>query len=1062
MANSYIKSRKHAVARAVPQVSGAAAATLIALSAPAIAQQQPSRVLPEIRVEGSVAADFKADTSANPKFTAPLVNTPQTVQVIKEQVLRDQGATTLTEALRNTPGVGTFFLGENGNTNTGDAVFMRGFDSSSAIFVDGIRDLGSVSRDTFNIDQVEVVKGPSGTDVGRTSPTGYINLVTKKPKLDDSFTGSLGFGSADFKRGSIDWNKSLSGENGIGAAFRLNAVAEDAGVAGRDFVKNKRWSIAPSLAFGLNSPTRVYLDYVHVKQNNVPDGGVPTIGLPGYSTPDATAIRSGLARRNYLNYAQRVDSSNFYGTSSDFDHVTTDMFTARVEHDLTPDITIRNTTRYAKTQQDYMLTAFMGGGLTASTAGVGQLPAVNSGFINTVVPTNPATWTITRNLPTNKDQTNTIFTNQTSVSAKFNTGSISHTFNGGLEFIRETQRANNYYAAGYPTVGTTFALAGSWPAANLYAPDRNVLGYNRIPNGTGSDGSTDTIGLFAFDTIKFNEQWQLTGGLRYDHYSTNYDATALTLARTGNNPQTATIAPTRLKLSDSLWSGKIGLVLQADREQQRLRGLRHGGTAPGWRQLPARSRRHRQQRRAHRLPAAEGQDLRTRHQVGRAQQAPRADGRALPHRRQQRGGAGLDLAAVLPDRQEARAGHRTRRVGCDHRQLGRDHRLHDDEHPRAQRPLGAGRRLDLAGLHPEARLHAVDHLPVAVRPDDRRRRALQRQAVPRHRRRGRHAGLRRVVLGGRRHGVLPDQQERGPAAERLQPVRQGLRGGHQQVGLPLHAGHAALVQGHRELRVLIVRHGEPPARAGAPRCDTRAPARAGAFFLPESPKMMLHVPEVLSPDQVRRMRATLDATQWVDGRETVGDQGAQVKRNRQLSEHSPVGRELAKTVLAALARNPLFFSAALPARFVPPLFNRYEGGEHYGLHVDGAVRAVPGSEQPLRTDLSCTLFLCDPDDYDGGELEVVDTYGSHEVKLPAGDLILYPSSSLHRVHPVTRGARVCAFFWAQSMVRNDQQRAMLFELDQNIQKLRARLGESEETVALTGHYHNLLRLWSEI
>ncbi|MCT8178517.1 catecholate siderophore receptor Fiu [Variovorax sp. CY25R-8] len=560
MATSYIKSRKHAVARAVPQVSGAAAATLIALSAPAIAQQQPSRVLPEIRVEGSVAADFKADTSANTKFTAPLVNTPQTVQVIREQVLRDQGATTLTEALRNTPGVGTFFLGENGNTNTGDAVFMRGFDSSSAIFVDGIRDLGSVSRDTFNIDQVEVVKGPSGTDVGRTSPTGYINLVTKKPKLDDSFTGSLGFGSADFKRGSIDWNKSLSGENGIGAAFRLNAVAEDAGVAGRDYVKNKRWSIAPSLAFGLNSPTRVYLDYVHVKQNNVPDGGVPTIGLPGYSTPDATAIRSGLARRTFLNYAQRVDSSNFYGTSSDFDHVTTDMFTARVEHDLTPDITIRNTTRYAKTQQDYMLTAFMGGGLTASTAGVGQLPAVNSGFINTVVPTNPATWTITRNLPTNKDQTNTIFTNQTSVSAKFNTGGISHTFNGGLEFIRETQRANNYYTAGYPTVGTTFAPAGTWPAANLYAPDPNVLGYNRIPNGTGSDGSTDTIGLFAFDTIKFNEQWQLTGGLRYDHYSTNYDATALTLARTGNNPQTSTITPTRLKLSDSLWSGKIGLV----------------------------------------------------------------------------------------------------------------------------------------------------------------------------------------------------------------------------------------------------------------------------------------------------------------------------------------------------------------------------------------------------------------------------------------------------------------------------------------------------------------------
>lgn len=226
--------------------------------------------------------------------------------------------------------------------------------------------------------------------------------------------------------------------------------------------------------------------------------------------------------------------------------------------------------------------------------------------------------------------------------------------------------------------------------------------------------------------------------------------------------------------------------------------------------------------------------------------------------------------------------------------------------------------------------------------------------------------------------------------------------------------------------------------------------------------MMLHVPGVLSASQVRELRHALDAADWVDGRETVGQQGAQVKRNRQLPEHSPVGRELAKSILAALLKNPLFFSAALPLRFVPPLFNRYEGGEHYGLHVDGAVRSVPVSGERLRTDLSCTLFLCQPEDYDGGELEVVDTYGTHEVKLPAGDLILYPSSSLHRVHPVTRGARVCSFFWVQSMVRDDAQRRMLFELDQTILKLRARLGETEETVALTGHYHNLLRMWSEV
>ncbi|MEJ8825209.1 Fe2+-dependent dioxygenase [Variovorax humicola] len=226
--------------------------------------------------------------------------------------------------------------------------------------------------------------------------------------------------------------------------------------------------------------------------------------------------------------------------------------------------------------------------------------------------------------------------------------------------------------------------------------------------------------------------------------------------------------------------------------------------------------------------------------------------------------------------------------------------------------------------------------------------------------------------------------------------------------------------------------------------------------------MMLHVPDVLTQDQVRGLRAALQATDWVDGRQTVGEQGARVKRNRQLPEHAPVSHELGKSVLAALARSHLFFSAALPLRFVPPLFNRYEGGEHYGLHVDGAVRSVPGTGEQLRTDLSCTLFLSEPEEYDGGELEVVDTYGTHEVKLPAGDLILYPSTSLHRVHPVTEGARICSFFWVQSMVRDNHQRAMLFELDQQIQKLRARIGECEETVALTGHYHNLLRLWSEV
>jgi len=226
--------------------------------------------------------------------------------------------------------------------------------------------------------------------------------------------------------------------------------------------------------------------------------------------------------------------------------------------------------------------------------------------------------------------------------------------------------------------------------------------------------------------------------------------------------------------------------------------------------------------------------------------------------------------------------------------------------------------------------------------------------------------------------------------------------------------------------------------------------------------MLLHVPDVLAPDQVAGLRRRLTDADWVDGRNTVGGQGARVKRNRQLDEFSPVGQELGRVVLQALLANPLYMSAALPRRHMPPLFNCYEDGEHYGLHVDGAIRSVPGTTLQMRTDLSCTLFLADPAEYDGGELEIVDTYGTHEVKLPAGDLVLYPSGSLHRVHPVTRGARVASFFWVQSLVRDTAQRRMLFELDQNIQALRAQVGDNEAVLGLTGHYHNLVRAWSEV
>src|SRR5690606_22270305 len=224
--------------------------------------------------------------------------------------------------------------------------------------------------------------------------------------------------------------------------------------------------------------------------------------------------------------------------------------------------------------------------------------------------------------------------------------------------------------------------------------------------------------------------------------------------------------------------------------------------------------------------------------------------------------------------------------------------------------------------------------------------------------------------------------------------------------------------------------------------------------------MLLHVPEILGKHEVADFRNRLDAASWVDGRETVGAQGARVKRNRQLPDASPEREQLGQRVLAALAASPLYFAAVLPLRTLPPRFNRYQGGGTYGFHVDGAVMA-DGAHGQLRSDVSCTLFLSAPEDYDGGELVVSDTYGEHEVKLPAGDLIVYPSSSLHQVNPVTRGARVASFFWVQSMIRDDARRRLLWEMDTAIEQLRRSQADGQAVLQLTGVYHNLLRQWAE-
>ncbi|MCG4452011.1 Fe2+-dependent dioxygenase [Pseudomonas sp. MMS21-TM103] len=227
--------------------------------------------------------------------------------------------------------------------------------------------------------------------------------------------------------------------------------------------------------------------------------------------------------------------------------------------------------------------------------------------------------------------------------------------------------------------------------------------------------------------------------------------------------------------------------------------------------------------------------------------------------------------------------------------------------------------------------------------------------------------------------------------------------------------------------------------------------------------MMVRIPQVLSPAQVAECRQLLQQAQWVDGKETAGFQSAMAKDNLQLPQDSPEARAMGELILAALERNPLFIAAALPSKVFPPLFNCYQGGQSFGLHVDNAVREDRASGLKVRTDLSATLFFTNPDEYDGGELLVEDTYGAHSVKLPAGDLILYPATSLHRVNPVTRGARVCSFFWLQSMVRDDGQRSLLFDLDSSIQQLNRELGAGHaSSVQLTGVYHNLLRRWADL
>lgn len=526
---SPITSRKHAQSRFNHHVGAALAVMLLPIAAHAAddeqlaqQQQQPPQTLQEVKIIGSANNTVRADSA---KYTEALVNTAQTVQVIKRELMDQQGAVTLTEALRNTPGVGAFFLGENGSTNTGDAVYMRGFDTSGSIYVDGVRDVGSISRDVFNIEQIDVLKGPAGTDNGRSAPTGSINLVSKQPTMSDAGSASLSAGSGKQKRGTLDVNRVLDKDSGT--AFRINLMDQDSGNPARDQVKAKRWAFAPTIGFGLNGATRVFVDYLHVKQDNIPDGGVPTIGLPGYTSPDPL--------RPYIANAPRVAPSNFYGSTLDHDAVKADMFTVRLEHDFSPTLRLLNTTRYGQTQENYLLTSFMG----------------NTANLKTPSTTDYSTWTLAR-LNTNltvKDQENDILTNQSTVTADFSTGVLAHTLVAGVELTNEKQ------------VNYGYAASNALPSANLYHPDVNLpVSVALARNGVFNDASTNTQSVYAFDTIKLGQRWIFNGGVRLDHYSTTYSGAVLSTATTYPALPVGTLVTTHLTPSDTLVNGKLSAL----------------------------------------------------------------------------------------------------------------------------------------------------------------------------------------------------------------------------------------------------------------------------------------------------------------------------------------------------------------------------------------------------------------------------------------------------------------------------------------------------------------------
>lgn len=436
---------------------------------------------------------YKTDTSASRKFTAPLRDTPKSVTVIPQQVIRDTGATSLVDALRTTPGI-TFGAGEGGNP-AGDRPIIRGFNAESDVFIDGMRDPASQSREIFNVESIEVSKGPGSAFTGAGSTGGSLNLVTKSAKLGNSYNGGFTYGSDQTKRTTLDLNQQMTDTS----AFRLNLMKHEANVAGRDDVDVSRWGVAPSFAFGLGTDTRLTIGYYHVETDDMPDYGIPLTLSPNRS-------------KYVVDKPANVDRDNFYGLNSrDYRESTNDSGTIKLEHDLNDNLTLSNSFRMSRSTLDYVVTN----------------PDDSKG--------NVANGTVLRNTK-NRNSTSSGWVNQTDLSARFDTGFIEHSLVTGIEFSYSDTHNRPYVVTSAAGTSTTCSprLLASGDCTSLNNPSPGDSWSGTITEGQAfTDTDTKTGAAYVFDTLKFDEQWSLNLGLRYDNYKTTSSGFA-TRAPAGN------------------------------------------------------------------------------------------------------------------------------------------------------------------------------------------------------------------------------------------------------------------------------------------------------------------------------------------------------------------------------------------------------------------------------------------------------------------------------------------------------------------------------------------------